>query len=139
MPMPQDYSLAADRFDAFLVCLKDALSLSTRNQTYTVLQAVLVVFRRRLTADQVLIFAGILPPMVRAIFVAGWQAEEFVSRFGDRNTHVAEVKSLRRHHNFAPEDAIDIVSAQLRHQLDEPAFDAILNTISRDAVAYWQC
>ena len=58
MPMPQEYQLATQRFDAFLADSGDALGLAMRNQTYTVVQAVLLAFRRRLGPDEVLSMLG---------------------------------------------------------------------------------
>ena len=52
MPMPQEYQIATQRFDAFLADAQDTLGLATRNQAYTVVQAVLLTFRRRLAASR---------------------------------------------------------------------------------------
>ncbi|MEP3276581.1 MAG: DUF2267 domain-containing protein [Stappiaceae bacterium] len=138
MPMPQEYAHACDTFDRFLVEARDALDLATRNQTYTVVQAVLVTFRKRLTADQVLLFADQLPVVLRAIFVSGWHAGDTTAAFGDRTDLTKEVQGLRRHHNFAPDNSIDVVTRVLRRYVDESRFDKVLMSISSDACLYWK-
>ena len=138
MPMPQEYQLAADRFDAFLADAGDALDLATRNQTYTAVQAVLLTFRRRLTAQEVLVFANGLPAVLRAIFVADWQADAHRPTFGTRVALEEEVRSLRRNHNFVPQGAIATVAAVVRRHADPEAFDKALSHLSPDAQRFWE-
>lgn len=138
MPMPQDYQLAGQRFDAFLADAQDALGLATRNQTYTVVQAVFLTFRRRLAADQVLTFADGLPPVLRAIFVEAWQVGEHRPGFPTRDALEREVRSLRADHNFAPDGSIRTVAAVLRHHVDANRFDKALASLSPDARAFWE-
>lgn len=138
MPMPQDYQVAQQAFNALLDETRDALGLATRNQAYTVLEAVLVTFRRRLTADEVLLFADALPAVVRAVFVAGWTPAERQDGFGPRAAMEAEVKTLRRHHNFAPEGAIATVARALRRHIDDTRFDKALAGLPREARVYWE-
>ncbi|MCC0029532.1 MAG: DUF2267 domain-containing protein [Brucellaceae bacterium] len=76
MTVPQDYALATERFDALLADLMAELDLTTRHQVYAVLHGVLTVFRRRLDAGEVLVFASGLPALLRALFVAGWEPDE---------------------------------------------------------------
>ena len=137
MPIPMDLAHAEDMFERNLGQVKDTLDLSTRNQAYTSLQAVLIVFRRRLTAEQVLMFADLLPPVVRAIFVGGWCNEEYVAEFGDRAALTDEVKALRKHHNFTPDCAIAAVTAILRQHMDTDRLQKKLQAISPEAVVYW--
>ncbi|MBO6637340.1 MAG: DUF2267 domain-containing protein [Roseitalea sp.] len=138
MPMPQEYQLAAQRFDAFVVDARDALGLATRNQTYTVVEAVLLAFRRRLQPDEVLVFADALPPVLRAVFVAGWDASERRPGFPDRDVLEAEVRSLRAGHNFAPDGAIALIATVLRHHVDRDRFDKAVAKLSPDAQAFWE-
>ena len=138
MPMPQDYQLAAQRFDAFLVDAQDALDLATRNQTYTVVQAVFLTFRRRLTADAVLTFADGLPPVLRAIFVAEWAADEHRQGFPSHEVLEAEVRSLRADHNFAPDGALRTVTAVVRRHVDNDRFDKALDSLSPEARMFWE-
>lgn len=137
MPMPPEYFQASKDFDAFLAEARDVLGLATRHQTYTVVQAVLLVFRRRLTVADGLAFASVLPPVLRAIFVAEWDVGESRPDFGDRANLTNEVKAFRQNHNFAPDTAIEDVAGVLRRHVDEPAFDMVLEQCSMEAAAYW--
>lgn len=137
MPMPLQIAHATEDYDQILADVSLALDLTTRNQAYTVIEAVLMVFRRRLLPDQILSFADLLPPVLRAIFVAGWSGEEFKPIFGSRVELTREVQSLRRHHNFAPEGAIEAVAVILRRHIDEEKMDRLLAKISPEAEAYW--
>lgn len=138
MPMPQDYQLAAARFDAFLADAADALGLATRNQTYTVVEAVFLTFRRRLAPDAVLFFADGLSPMLRALFVAGWHPDERRAGFVARDALEDEVRSLRRNHNFAPPGSIAAVAAVLRRHVDPERFDKALSHLSPEAQLFWE-
>ncbi|WP_306117748.1 MULTISPECIES: DUF2267 domain-containing protein [unclassified Roseitalea] len=137
MPMPQDYQIAQQAFDALIADARDRLGLATRNQSYTVLQAVLTVFRRRLTPAQILIFADALPALTRAIFVAGWHEGEHRAGFGSRTALEAEVRDLRRHHNFAPEGSIRIIAGVLRRHADADRLAAALAALPERARRYW--
>lgn len=138
MPMPQEYQIAAQVHDAFLAEAGEALGLATRHQTYTAVQAVLLAFRRRLDADDVLRFAGALPAMLRAMFVAGWDADEAMAEFGGPTDWAGDVASLRRHHNFAPGDAIPVVAGVLRRHVDPDRFDKALAGLPPQARQYWE-
>lgn len=138
MPMPQEYQRATLIYDQILGDLCDELDLTTRNQAYTLLQSVLLVFRRRLTAPQILTFSAHLPPIVRAIFVKDWEPDAHSPQFGDEKDLVEEVKNLRRAHNFAAANAIHGVTKVLRRYMDEAKLDATLAAISDDVVAFWQ-
>lgn len=138
MPMPYEYLHAGEAFERFLNDARDALDLTTRHQTYTTVQAVLLVFRRRLTVEEGLKFASVLPAVLRAIFVADWDLEQSTLTFSDRHEMTAEVKALRRHHNFSPDNAIEAVAGALRRHVDEPAFDAVLEQIGPGPQAFWK-
>lgn len=138
MTIPMEVQHATDAFERFLASARDRSGLTTRNQTYTMVDGVLRVFRRRLTAAEGIRFAGVLPPLVRAMFVAGWDPDEPRLPFADRATLTREVQALREHHNFAPDSAIADTAAALRGEVDQSAFDAVLATISAEAVAFWR-
>lgn len=72
MPVPSEYQRASLDFEKFLSDARDASGLTTTNQAYTMVQAVLQTFRRRLTLQDAIRFAGILPPVLRSLFVADW-------------------------------------------------------------------
>lgn len=52
MPMPMEYRQASVDFDRFMEELKEVSILRTSHQSYTMLQAVFQVFRRRLTVHR---------------------------------------------------------------------------------------
>lgn len=137
MPMPQDYFSASRDFDAFMAEAKEALGHGSHHQTYTTVQAVLTVFRRRLSVSDALRFADVLPPVLRAIFVSDWDAAETPRPFGPRDEMEAEVRAFREHHNFAPPDAIATVAAVLRKHVNADDFERVLSALPEDARGYW--
>lgn len=136
--IPMDIQHATEEFEAFLITLRDRSSLATRNQTYTLLEAVFRTFRRRLRLVEAIRFAQALPPILRAIFIADWDLEAPVLPFGDRAAMTREAQSLRQHHNFAPDSCIEDVAAALRQHLDVAAFDHVLATLPYGAMQFWQ-
>lgn len=137
MTIPMEYQRASAEFEAFLSEAKDALDFTTRNPTYTTVQAVLLAFRRRLRPDQVLVFASALPPILRAIFVAGWSADEYVETFADRAGLSYEIQHLRANHNLSPDNALAIVAAVLRKHVDQSEFDAALRSMPHGSIEFW--
>lgn len=135
--MPTEYRLAGRRFLEFVEDARVAAGLQTSHQTYTMVQGVLQTFRRRLTVHDAIRFAGVLPPIVRAIFVADWDVREPRRRFGDRAEMVREVQGLRRSHNYAPDSAISDVAGALRRHVDEDAFDHVLSELPPGAGEFW--
>lgn len=116
---------------------REAAGLTTTNQTYTMVQGVLQTFRRRLTIPESIHFAGVLPPVLRAIFIADWDTDESRRSFGDRAEMTKEVQSLRADHNFAPDTAIQAVVIALRKNIDEVRFDKALTTLPAAAHEFW--
>lgn len=137
MPMPQEYQRAKIIYDKILIDIADEVNLATRNQTYTLMQSVLFVFRRRLTAERILQFCALLPPLPRAIFVKGWRADEFTLTYGDRASLTEEAKDLRRDHNFSDENTIKVVTKILRQHMDNEKLSAFLDTLPKDAHDFW--
>ena len=137
MPMPTEYAHASDDFEAFLVGVQAQLDHATRNMTYTTVQAVLLVFRRRLAVEQAIAFAAVLPAVLRAIFVSDWDLDQEPRPFLSRDQMNEEVKAFRRHHNFSPDDAIRAVAGVLRRHVDAQRLDRALDEISPEARAYW--
>jgi uncharacterized protein (DUF2267 family) len=137
MPVPPDYRRASIEFEQFLLDAREAADLTTTNQTYTMVQGVLQAFRRRLTIPEAIRFAGVLPPVLRAIFVADWDVDEPRRSFGDRAEIIREIQSLRTDHNFAPDTAIEAVAVALRKNIDEARFDKELDTLSIAACEFW--
>lgn len=138
MPIPMDLQHASEDFERFLADARDAAGLATRNQTFTMVDGVLRVFRRRLSLEDAIRFAGVLPPVLRAIFVADWDPCEPRLPFADLETMTGEVQALRRHHNFAPASAIAHVAGALRRHVDEARFDRLLLLLPEGAAAFWK-
>lgn len=139
MPMPMEYFQASTDFDAFMSDLLDISLLKTRHQAYTMLQSVLQVFRRRLTLPQAIEFAGILPPVVRAIFVSDWDTSEPLRPFEPREQLMAEVRQLRHNHNLSTPTAIEDVTKAIRRHVDEARMAALLQRLPEGALAFWGC
>jgi uncharacterized protein (DUF2267 family) len=132
-----DLQHASEDFERFLLDARDLSGLATRNQVYTMVHAVLQVFRRRLDVKEAINFASVLPPILRAIFVTDWDIDEPRQPFGDCRTMTAEVQALRADHNFAPDTAIRDVAFALRRHIDEEAFDRNLTQLPKGASEFW--
>lgn len=137
MPMPMEYRQASRDFDAFMEDLRDTSMLTTTHQAYTMLQGVLQVFRRRLTVQQALRFADVLPPVLRAIFVSDWNVEEPVRAFASREEMSLEARELRPDHNFSTETAIADVASALRRHVDPEEFERVLGSLPPAARDFW--
>lgn len=137
MPMPMEYRHASEQFDAFMEAVRERSGLTTRNQTYTMVQGVLQVFRARLTVAEAIDFAQPLPAVLRAIFVSEWDVSRPIKPFGSRDDMTHEVKALRRDHNFSPDSSIADVAFVLRQSVDPVAFQRALDQLSAEASAYW--
>ena len=138
MTVPAQYVHASADFERFLVDLRDVANLTTTNQAYTVAEGVLLAFRRRLDVNGVARFASVLPPVLRAIFVAEWDPDEPERSFDDDDDVMTkEVQSLRPLHNYASETSIRDVAVALRKHVDEPAFDRVLAGLPQGAERFW--
>lgn len=137
MTMPYEYAHASEEFETFLLAAMERSGLATRNQVYTMTDGVFTAFRRRLHLKEAILFAGTLPPVLRALFVAEWNTEEGPVPFSDRTTMTKEAQSLRADHNFAPSSCIRDVAMALRQVVDEAAFDRALASIGEAAADFW--
>jgi uncharacterized protein (DUF2267 family) len=138
MPVPSEYSRAADHFYEFLLDARDTSGLGSTHQAYTMVQGVLQAFRRRLDIKDAIRFAGVLPVGLRALFVVDWDTDEPRRPFEDRVTMTREVQALRADHNFAPETAIRDVASALRRHVDQDAFNRVLARLPKDAAEFWR-
>lgn len=138
MPIPMAIQHATEDFERFLAQACDISGLTTRHQTYTMVEGVLRAFRARLTVRDALRFANVLPPVLRAIFVADWDTDAAPLPFADRSTMTRDAQALRIHHNFAPDTCIADVARALRRTMDEAALDAVLDTLPDEARAFWR-
>lgn len=137
MPIPAEYQRASLDFERFMLDARDIAGLTTTNMAWNMVVGVLHTFRRRLPVNDALRFANVLPPVLRAIFVADWNAEEPQLAFGDRVTMTREVQALRAAHNFAPDTAIRDVAQALRRHVDEADLERVLGTLPEGARDYW--
>lgn len=138
MPVPSEYSRAADHFYEFLLDARDTSGLGSTHQAYTIVQGVLQTFRRRLDIKDAILFAGVLPVGLRALFVADWDTNESRRPFEDRTIMTKEVQALRADHNFAPEIAVRDVADALRRHVDEAAFNQVLTRLPKGAAEFWE-
>jgi uncharacterized protein (DUF2267 family) len=138
MPVPAEYQRLHDEFYAFLVDARDTAGLATTNMSYTMVQGVLQVFRRRLDLRDAIRFAAILPAGLRALFTADWDLDEPRRAFDSLARMTAEVRALRPDHNFSPDSAIADVATALRHHVDVQALDTVLARLPQGSVAFWQ-
>lgn len=137
MPMPWTYRHASKEWRAFLNDIKERMSLTSDNMAYTAVDAVLQVFRRRLTAQQGLDFASVLPAVLRAIFVKDWDISAPPISFPDRAELIAEVKEVRPHHNLTPDNAIEATAWAIRRCTNQREFERALSKLPREAAAFW--
>lgn len=138
MPVPTEYARATDHFNEFLLDARDTAGLGSTHQAYTMVQGVLQAFRRRLDIMDAILFAGVLPVGLRALFVADWDTDEPRRQFEDRMVMTKEVQSLRPDHNFAPENAIRDVATALRKHVDQDAFNQVLARLPEGAAEFWK-
>jgi uncharacterized protein (DUF2267 family) len=137
MPMPWTYRHASKEWRAFLDDVKERMSLESDNMAYTAVDAVLQVFRCRLTAQQGLNFAGVLPSVLRAIFVSGWDVTAPPVPFSDRTALIAEAKQIRVNHNLTPDNAIEATAWAIRRCTNQKDFERVLEQISVEAITFW--
>ena len=138
MPMPSTYQRAMEEWRAFLEDVKGRMDLVSDNMAYTAADGVFQVFRRRLTAQQGLDFASVLPAVPRAIFVKDWDVTAAPVPFADREVMTREAQALRRHHNLTPDNAIEATAWAVRRCTDPLAFERVLATLPQEARDFWR-
>lgn len=138
MPVPAEYERASAQFYEYLLDARDTAGLWSTHVTYTMTQGVFQVFRRRLSTEDAIAFANVLPICLRALFVTDWEPDEERKQFTDRESMTAEVKLLRDEHNFSTNTAIRDVAQALRRHVDEEAFDKLLAKLPKGAVEFWE-
>jgi uncharacterized protein (DUF2267 family) len=134
--MPWTYRHASREWAAFLDDVADEMGTPSTNVSYTATEGVFRAFRRRLTVEQAIGFAQILPSVPRAIFVQDWRIEPPVpwARLSD---YTAEAQALRRDHNLATDNVIEAVSVALHRAVGPETLSRALHDIGPDAVAFW--
>jgi uncharacterized protein (DUF2267 family) len=138
MPVPPEYLNSTRVFESFMVDARNESDLNTTNMAYNMVAGVLHTFRRRLSVRDALRFANVLPPAIRALFVADWDIDEKKLKFTDVSTMTQEVKALRAVHNWSPDTSIHDVAVALRRNVNEMDFDKLLSTLPIDAQNYWR-
>jgi uncharacterized protein (DUF2267 family) len=136
MPMPWTYRQATREWQAFLAEARAAMDLSSDNATFTAVEGVLRAFRRRLTAQQAIDFAQVLPSVLRALFVADWQLSD-PAPAGTRDDWTTEAMALRPHHNLTPPNCVEATALALRKSILREDLDRVLATLPRFAVEFW--
>lgn len=137
MPFPAGYKTASEDFDALLRDVMAISGLVTRNQAYTMTEAVLRAFRCRLSVEEALRFADVLPVALRALFVSDWQPAA-PKPWGMTADWMRDVRSLRPDHNMSTATAISDVAAALRLHVDQAAFAQVLAGLPQAARRFWQ-
>lgn len=137
MPMPWAIRHATKDWQAFLADAKERLDLTSDNSAYTAVDAVLQVFRRRLSVEEAVAFAQILPACLRALFVQDWDVTAAPLPFGSRDEMTREAQAVRKHHNLTPDHAIGAVAWALRRHVRSRDLDAVLARLPAGAVAFW--
>ncbi|MDH5728475.1 MAG: DUF2267 domain-containing protein [Gammaproteobacteria bacterium] len=137
MPVPAQYYHASEQFEKFMLDARDASGFKTTHMAWNMVVGVLQTFRRRISISDALRFSNILPPGIRALFVADWNTEQEILPFSDIDTMTKEVKSVRPAHNFSPENAIESVSIALRRNVDEIELETLLGEFPDGAQQFW--
>lgn len=137
MPLPFEYQNASLEFDRFMVDARDLAGLATTNMAWNMVVGVFRTFRRRLTIEQALAFADVLPPVLRALFIEDWRPTEPPATFGTAGELLLEVRSIRPEHNFSPDNAIPAVAAALRRHINVAALENVLSRLPEPARQYW--
>lgn len=136
MPMPWTYRQASREWQAFLADAKEAMNLTSDNACYTSVEGVLLAFRCRLTAQQGLDFAGVLPAVLRALFVANWRLSDPLPP-GTRADWTAQAQALRPHHNQTPENCVAATALALRKSVLRADLERMLATLPPFAAEFW--
>lgn len=137
MPVPLQYSAAGTQFQQLLRDARDFAGLTTTNQSFTMVEGVLLAFRRRVSVLDGLRFADVLPAVARAIFLHRWDPDTTRAPFGGRSDWTADAQALRREHNDAPDTCVSNVAAALRRNVDSRSFDRCLERLGPSAVEFW--
>jgi len=137
VPVPLKYNNATSEFMRFLDDARDAAGLVSANQAFTMTEGVLRAFRDRLDVRDAILFADVLPAVLRAVFVADWDVDRPRKEFGDRASAVADVRALRADHNFSPDTCLEAVAGALRRHVDPIAFDRTLARLPEGAARFW--
>jgi uncharacterized protein (DUF2267 family) len=135
--MPWTYRQATREWQAFLSDAREAMNLTSDNATFTAVEGVFRAFRRRLTPQQAIDFAQVLPSVLRALFVADWHFDEGPQPPGTRPDWTSEAMALRPHHNLTPQNCVAATALALRKSVLREDLDRVLATLPPFAVEFW--
>ena len=138
MPVPTEYERASAKFYDYLVDARDTAGLWSTHVTYTMTQGVFQVFRRRLSTNDAIALANVLPICLRALFVTDWDTDEEKKPFESREVMTREVKLLRKDHNFSTETTIKDVAQALRRHVNKEVFEKLLAQLPEGAAEFWE-
>lgn len=137
MTVPPDFVHASRELERFLLDARAELSHQTTHQTWQSVFAVIVTFRDRLTAPQVIAFAQALPPLLGAMVLLDWDPAVDPKPFAARAELAREAMAFRGDHSILPESGIADVAAALWRNVDRLAFTRMLETLPPEAREYW--
>ena len=137
MPMPWTYQQATREWQAFLADARDAMNLGSDNAAFTAVEGVFRAFRRRLSVQQALDFADVLPAVPRALFVAHWRISDQVVPPGTRADWTAEARALRPDHNQTPDNCLIATAFALRRAVLRDDLERVLATLPPFAADFW--
>ncbi|WP_434612785.1 DUF2267 domain-containing protein [Tabrizicola sp. M-4] len=137
MPMPWTYRQATREWQAFLSDAQEAIGTPTDHSTFTAVEGTLRAFRRRLTPQQAIDFAQVLPSVLRALFVADWDLSLPPAPPGTRADWTREAQALRRHHNIAPDGVVAGTAVALRKAVLREDLDRVLSRLPPFAAEFW--
>jgi uncharacterized protein (DUF2267 family) len=137
MPMPWTYRQATREWQDFLAEASQAMCLTSDNATFTAVEGVLRAFRRRLTPQQAIDFAQVLPSVLRALFVADWTLAHTPASAGTRADWRDDAMSLRPNHNLTPPNCIEATALALRKSVLRGDLDRVLATLPLFAADFW--
>ncbi len=138
MPVPAEYERASVQFYNYLIDARDIADLWSTHVTYTMTQGVFQTFRRRISIQEAIDFANILPIGLRALFVTDWNTDEPIRPFESLEEMNKEVKTVRSEHNFSTDTAIEDVAKALRRHVDIEALDTLLKRFPKGATEFWK-
>ena len=118
--------------------LKRISLLQTTHQCYTMVEAVFHALRSHMSPREALALADCLPPVLRAIFVSGWDIEAPVLPTTDRSGLQREILALRHNHNLSTPSALEDVGAALRETMDAVQFDRMLDALPPYLAGFWR-
>lgn len=137
MTVPPDFVHASRDLERFLLDARAELSHATTHQTWQSVFAVIVTFRERLTAPQVIAFAQALPPLLGAMVLLDWDPAAEPKSFAPQPELAREAMAFRGDHSILPESGIADVAAALWRNVDRRAFARMLETLPPEAREFW--